>query len=355
MEICRRKLQDNFAIYTYQSIDRCLKRIFFVTALFISLFAQAQSLTGTWLAAYYRDQPGNKRIFYYRIYLQQKQDSIYGIYQALDALSDVKGIDPEQAEVQASYKVYQHNIAAVRDSTRFDLSVGEQLERNVSNHDVATPTFHTLECKTIQPNKDFYLHKPQLIHSLLPAADGPIGKLTVTKISDTIPNWINSEWQVSTRKIKLPKIDIKGLKRPGLFQKKEETEAPVTDLAEINLIEAVKQRIDDIQKVIELDTTVVTIELYDNGVVDNDIVSVFLNDQLLIAQKKLTEAPISLEIKLENNKENKFTLFAHNEGNIPPNTALLVVKAGGARHSILLKSSLQQNSVVIFTGKKADQ
>lgn len=93
----------------------------------------------------------------------------------------------------------------------------------------------------------------------------------------------------------------------------------------------------------------INLKIYDNGVVDNDTVSVFYNGRLLVTHQRLSEKPIDIDIALDRNKQlHEITLFAENLGGIPPNTALIVVTAGGKRFELRSKASLDENAVLVF-------
>lgn len=72
-------------------------------------------------------------------------------------------------------------------------------------------------------------------------------------------------------------------------------------------------------------TKQVDLILWDCGVEDNDTVSLYLNGQWILKNFRLTKAPYSLPVQL-NNGENMLVLYAHNLGDIPKNTAAVAVK-----------------------------
>lgn len=91
------------------------------------------------------------------------------------------------------------------------------------------------------------------------------------------------------------------------------------------------------------------LKIYDNGVVDNDTVSVFYDGKLLVSHQRLSEKPIELTLDLSGSSgAHKLTLFAENLGSIPPNTALIVVTAGSQRYELRSSASLEENSVLLF-------
>ncbi|MBO9682889.1 MAG: hypothetical protein J7502_09525 [Flavisolibacter sp.] len=109
-----------------------------------------------------------------------------------------------------------------------------------------------------------------------------------------------------------------------------------------------------IQKVIEVDSDSITIDLYDNGEVDGDSVSVFFNGELLGANLMLSTRSIRMNIKLDTTREfNELSMFANNLGAIPPNTALMLVSDGKTRYEVRLSSNLEKTGAVRIRRKKA--
>jgi len=92
----------------------------------------------------------------------------------------------------------------------------------------------------------------------------------------------------------------------------------------------------------------VNVEVYDDGDVDNDIVSLFFNNTKLLGKTKLTAKAISFDLQLEKGKTNELVLYAENLGDIPPNTALMIINDGFDRYEVRLKADLKNNAVVRF-------
>jgi hypothetical protein len=97
----------------------------------------------------------------------------------------------------------------------------------------------------------------------------------------------------------------------------------------------------------------VTVRLYDNGEIDDDTISVFLNKKLVLSSKRLTANPLVLKFKMdEDNDDQELTMVAENLGRIPPNTSLMVVEAGEQRYEVRITSTEQKNAVVRFKYQK---
>ncbi|MEO5892842.1 MAG: N-acetylmuramoyl-L-alanine amidase [Ferruginibacter sp.] len=94
------------------------------------------------------------------------------------------------------------------------------------------------------------------------------------------------------------------------------------------------------------------VDLYDDGDVDGDIVSVYYNGKNILSNKKLTEKALTLNLTADPSRtENELVIYAENEGDIPPNTALMVVTEGSTRTEVRITSDEKKNGVVIFSKK----
>lgn len=95
------------------------------------------------------------------------------------------------------------------------------------------------------------------------------------------------------------------------------------------------------------------VEIYDNGEVDGDTVTIFLNEILLVPAKKLTTAPITLDIKIADDEDvYDLIMYAENMGTIPPNTALMVVTTNSKRYEINITSTKQTSGAIRFRVKR---
>lgn len=93
----------------------------------------------------------------------------------------------------------------------------------------------------------------------------------------------------------------------------------------------------------------IQIDIYDNGTIDNDTISLYHNNELVISSSKLNTKPIKLKIKNNStNNRHELVMVAENLGEIPPNTALMVITAGKERYEVFLSSDEQRNAKVII-------
>src|SRR5258708_4090609 len=93
----------------------------------------------------------------------------------------------------------------------------------------------------------------------------------------------------------------------------------------------------------------VTLNIYDDGAIDHDTVSVYLDNKQVISHAMLTDRPLTLTLHLdETNDYHELVMVAENEGEIPPNTSLMIVKAGDKEYEVRITSTEQKNAVVTF-------
>ncbi|HMW25294.1 MAG TPA: DPP IV N-terminal domain-containing protein [Ferruginibacter sp.] len=103
---------------------------------------------------------------------------------------------------------------------------------------------------------------------------------------------------------------------------------------------------------LEVSVSNITMELYDNGTVDGDSISIFYNNKLLVSNRGLSEKAITVNFMLdEKAPQHEIILFANNLGSIPPNTATVVVKAGEKRYELRSSASLTENAVLVLEYK----
>ena len=101
-------------------------------------------------------------------------------------------------------------------------------------------------------------------------------------------------------------------------------------------------------KTIQVKSNTIKVDLYDDGDIDNDIVSVYFNKDLIVDKKSITANAHSFTLTLEPGKNNELVLYADNLGTIPPNTALMIITDGTSRHEIRLSADLKNNALVRF-------
>lgn len=109
----------------------------------------------------------------------------------------------------------------------------------------------------------------------------------------------------------------------------------------------------ELVKEIKVDTGTIKIDFYDNGQIDDDTISVYVNNLPVVTNKRLSLKPVSIEVKIDLNKPiQEVIMVGENMGTIPPNTALMIINTGGKRYQLYLASDEQKNAMVRFIYEK---
>jgi len=138
-------------------------------------------------------------------------------------------------------------------------------------------------------------------------------------------------------------IESGNISKPLAAEK--EIPAPTADEKYVSRTKNILRRIDIKQPSFKVD-------LYDDGDVDGDMVTIYFNGRMLLNNKKLTEKALTLNLSADPSKtENELLIYADNEGAIAPNTALMVITEGSNRTEVRILSDEKKNGVVIFTKK----
>lgn len=134
---------------------------------------------------------------------------------------------------------------------------------------------------------------------------------------------------------------------------KKDTVIAVTPSSMSSETEAFVQRSKVFTKELEVVNSSLRLELYDNGEIDYDSVSLFLNNKRILPKTMLTHKAIRLTIELDPTLEfNELSMFADNLGMIPPNTAALILYDGKTRYETLLTSDLSKSATLRLKKKK---
>jgi hypothetical protein len=112
----------------------------------------------------------------------------------------------------------------------------------------------------------------------------------------------------------------------------------------------IAQRETDVQSLLEIaakDKDSIRVDVYDNGDIDGDSVSVYQDNIQQINKRLITANPITFYVSL--NKVNPIShlrLVAENLGTIPPCTALMIVTTKSKRYEVRLSSNFSKNATV---------
>lgn len=128
---------------------------------------------------------------------------------------------------------------------------------------------------------------------------------------------------------------------------------PIALDIEKQLVDKFTERKNIYSRDIEIDSDSIRLSFYDNGDIDGDSISVFLNKKPVLANQQLSSRSLNVYVALDTLLDiNEISMFADNLGRIPPNTALMIVSDGINRYELYLSSSLTQNGAVRLKRKK---
>lgn len=109
----------------------------------------------------------------------------------------------------------------------------------------------------------------------------------------------------------------------------------------------------DVQSLIEitaLEKDSIRVDVYDNGDVDGDTVSVYEENMVRINRKMISTQPITFYVGMNKstNPIAHLRLVAESLGSIPPCTALMIVTTKTKRYEVRLSSNFNKNATVEF-------
>ncbi|TKB98888.1 hypothetical protein [Pedobacter cryophilus] len=107
-----------------------------------------------------------------------------------------------------------------------------------------------------------------------------------------------------------------------------------------------------IPKVIDVQGKNVKIQISDYEKIDGDIVSVYLNREKVIDKAEIKKRPIERTVRLSQLVQiNELVVYAHNLGEISPNTCMMTVDDGITIQKVFIESSLQKSALLYLRYK----
>ena len=112
-------------------------------------------------------------------------------------------------------------------------------------------------------------------------------------------------------------------------------------------------RTNSLIKQLETEAGEIRLDLYDNGEIDGDTVSIYHNNVLLVSHARLSQKPITFRIDVNAaNPYHELVMVAENLGSIPPNTSVMIITAGSKRYKVFISSTEQKNAKVVLNLKE---
>jgi hypothetical protein len=123
----------------------------------------------------------------------------------------------------------------------------------------------------------------------------------------------------------------------------------------VSIPEVLQTRTNELLKTLTVNHTDIELRIYDDGAIDNDTVSVYYDNKLIVSKARISDQPVTVHITVEpSDHPHRLVMVADNLGDIPPNTSLLVVNDGGKTYEERIISNEQKNIVINFMFKKIE-
>ena len=306
-----------------------MKRFLLLILLFSSIYANSQSVFGYWYGNANVKTNSSANNYLVEMVLQPEKNYVKGIlnYYFKNTYRSVKvqgnyNASTRQLSLYNIPVVYHGSISNFEVDCEMNMQATLRVSQLTSN---LVGSFRSLP--------DYTYTCPEIVFDLVMNADISKKDSVLKAISEYKENY--QVWQ--------PQI--------------EDTLISVTVVPRkvINYVveESYKKRDKEIVNEIEVESDSLRIDVYDNGEVDGDIISVFYNEGLILNSQKLTHKSIRIDVVLDSTKEyNEVSMYAENLGLIPPNTALMIVNDGKNKFNIRLSSNLEKNATIRIKRKK---
>lgn len=198
----------------------------------------------------------------------------------------------------------------------------------------------------------------RVLISYKPSVSVKPGTVTVKKANPRIPDLSDKNKTPTLVKKALPKNNVGSTPKilPTEPPKKNDVAVvPIpqqTDPEQVRKVSPApeyRRRNTNILKTLEVTSETIRVDLYDNGEIDGDSVSLFYNGKLFASKKRLSEKALSFTLPVDKElEENVLMMYAENLGSIPPNTAVMIVTDGTRRFEVRITSDLQKSGVIHF-------
>lgn len=285
---------------------------------FLSNLCSAQASIGTWKGIAKQDQT----IYTYTIKIDRvKKDSVFGITISSTANfyseTRFKGIINgnlftilEHALIKTNYKgsgtvcLMKLNLKRTNDQL-----MGSFTSSNKESKDCGSGT---LLLELVKEKKKIPNTKKDTLNKQPPAYEKPQPKVAENKQQD--------EEKKEVAKVQEP-------------EKNESTRKP--EQRDIELLNTFRFKEDSVM-----------IKVYDNGIIDGDVITLIINNRIVFDKIKLTAKPLSYALMAKNANNFQIEFFAETLGEIPPNTGLITISSATKTSEVLFSSDLKKSAAI---------
>ena len=341
-----------------------------------SVFSFAQNITGIWRGYFITDDGQQYR---FEIQMEQKNNTLSGVtYSYQDKrfygkctmtgnfsnasgnalIQEIKTIEVRMA--LSSSACIQKCLLTYAKSGKEEFLEGE-FSSIIEKTDSLRGAFRGDDCgggKMILrkvPTSDFYV-EPFLRKKKTPVDDNPpLVKTTPPSNSSTnnpkppATNQNKRNTTATNRNTVLVKPKADSAKKVEVDPVKPDDKKELTVKPNIKSQDLLRSRENNLVQTLLISSEDVIVKLYDNGEIDDDTISVYLDKKLVLSKKRLTASALNINLKMdESNPDHELVMVAENLGRIPPNTSLMIVTAGDQRYEVRITSTEQKNAMVRF-------
>ncbi len=109
---------------------------------------------------------------------------------------------------------------------------------------------------------------------------------------------------------------------------------------------------DDKGKELPFTGTYIKFTIWDNGIVDDDIITIMINNKYILKNYTLDSTVKIIETVLTDNEVDTVKVIALNEGTVPPNTALIKIESKYEQYPIEVRAKLNEVRRIYLRKKK---
>jgi len=241
-----------------------------------------------------------------------------------------------------------------------DIAVNKPKEKPVVTQPVNQPKPQTNKPVVVnqtKQNTDVAVNKPkekpvvtQPVNQPKPQTNKPV----TTAQNQNSPVTVKTEPKPVTPVLPKEKPNTDVVKIGNITNDSSNATKPMVDKNQMPVINnpIIVKRTTEIIQAYDFSEDSVVLALYDNGEIDGDTVSIFLNNELLVSKVGLTAKAFKKTIYFKPGEMIQLTLFADNLGAIPPNTGLLLITTTNERYPVYFSSTLNKSSSVLLRRKE---
>jgi hypothetical protein len=325
-----------------------MKKIVFLLSIFCYQFSDAQVVSGLYSGTLVNDS--TKKIQQYEFALSEYRDKITGYSYTTFVVNDTFYYSIKR--IKASKK---NNQLIIEDDKMLANNFPESPAKNVKQ--TSTIILDAIDTLVIATGK-WTTNQTKVYYSLHGLADtkrnddssrsaliGHLKEIKIINANATQTAVVKIKKIDDNQKIKTAPVKPTPVKPTSVREK----ESPITAL-----VIPYEQRKNKMLETIATQSDSLILSFYDNGVVDGDVISVYVNGQNVISNARLTEAATKKTIYFTstNSDSIQLALTAENLGSLPPNTGLVVIQDGENKYQVHFSADLQTNATIVFRKRR---